>query len=262
MTFCLGMRCSEGLLASADSRITSGTEISMAKKISVHQIANHSLFVLTSGLRSVRDKAITYFEHRLQDPATSLSRMYLAANAFAEEVKRVRKEDSQWLRESGLSFDLHCIVGGQLEDDDEPHMFLVYPEGNWVEVGRGTPYVIIGDTRYGKPILDRLWTYRSTLPEALRVGLIAFNDTKTSAANVDYPLDVVLYRPGTFEIKEARFGEKEMEPLMVRWNDAIHSAAIQMSSITDGFFENLDKAPPANTHFGDQSWTARGTTWP
>ena len=65
MTFCLGMKCKEGLLAIADTRITSGSEKSFAKKISVHQYSNHSMFILTSGLRSLRDKAITYFEERL-----------------------------------------------------------------------------------------------------------------------------------------------------------------------------------------------------
>jgi predicted proteasome-type protease len=91
--------------------------------------------------------------------------MYQAANAFADEVRKVRSEDAQWLISSNLSFDLHCIIGGQLEQDDEPHMFLVYPEGNWVEVRTGTPYVIIGDTRYGKPI--RLPGGRRALPPRL-----------------------------------------------------------------------------------------------
>lgn len=262
MTFCLGMKCKEGLLAIADTRITSGNEISTAKKVSVHQVANHSMFILTSGLRSLRDKAVTYFEHRLENDEAAMDRMYLAANAFAEDVRQVRMEDSQWLVESGLAFDLHCIVGGQLEQDDEPHMFLVYPEGNWIEVRTGTPYVIIGDTRYGKPVLDRLWNFNRTLQEALRVGLLAFNDTKTSASNVDYPADAVLYRPGSFEIKEARFTEEDLAPLNEQWNQAVQAAAGQMAHITDHFFSDLDNSPPAHTHFGDTQWAAQGTSWP
>ncbi len=256
------MKCQEGLLAIADTRITSGNEISMAKKVSVHQIANHSLFILTSGLRSLRDKAVTYFEHRLVDDPENLSMMYQAANAFAEDVRSVRTEDSQWLVESGLNFDLHCIVGGQLHEDDEPHMYLVYPEGNWVEVRTGTPYVIIGDTRYGKPILDRLWRHNRPLNDALRIGLIAFNETKTSASNVDYPADAVLYRPGTFEIKEARFSADELAPLDRNWGHAIEAAANQMSSSTESLFSELDSAPPAHTHFGDSEWAAKGVSWP
>ena len=262
MTFCLGMKGQDGLLAIADTRITSGNEISTAKKISVHQVSHHSMFILTSGLRSLRDKAVTYFEHRLLEDPGNLKMMYQAANAFADDVRRVRTEDSQWLTESGLAFDLHCIVGGQLEADDEPHMYLVYPEGNWIEVRTATPYVIIGDTRYGKPILDRLWRYDRSMQDALRIGLIAFNETKTSAANVDFPADVVLYRPNTFEIKESRLTAEELAPLDRIWNEAVEAAASQMSDVTNGFFAELDAAPPAHTHFGDTQWAAKGTSWP
>ena len=145
MTFCLGMKCREGLLAIADTRITSGTELSTAKKISVHAYQQHSMFILTSGLRSVRDKAITYFEERLDRSGAgvpSLTRMYMAANALAEEIRRVRREDGEWLAGDGLFFDLHCILGGQLEDDQEERLYLIYPEGNWVEVRASTPYVL------------------------------------------------------------------------------------------------------------------------
>ena len=175
MTFCLGMKCQEGLLAIADARITSGTELSTAKKISIHQHAQHSMFILTSGLRSVRDKAITYFEERLQDESAHFTKMYQAANALAEEIRRVRREDGEWLAGDGIFFDLHCIFGGQLEGDDEQRLYLIYPEGNWVEVRAATPYVIIGESRYGKPILDRVWNYEQGLFDALRVGLLGWS---------------------------------------------------------------------------------------
>ena len=93
MTFCLGIKCESGLVAIADTRITSGSEVSTAKKIAVHQGERHAMFVLTSGLRSVRDKAITYFEERLQNGA-NLARAYEAVNALAEEIRRVHDEDN------------------------------------------------------------------------------------------------------------------------------------------------------------------------
>jgi putative proteasome-type protease len=171
------MKCDEGLLAIADTRITSGNETSIAKKISVHQFPSHSMFILTSGLRSVRDKALTYFEERLAQEEFKLERMYKAANVLAEEIRRVRAEDEPWLAESGLKFDLTCIFGGQLEGDTEHRLYLIYPEGNWVEVQAGTPYVIIGESRYGKPLVDRVWTYERSLAEALRTGLLSFDAT-------------------------------------------------------------------------------------
>ena len=112
MTFCLGMRCEEGLFALADTRITSGTEMSSARKISIHQYEQHSMFIMRSGLRSIRDKAITYFEERLKSEK-HLDRLYKATNALAEEIRKVRTEDMEWLMQGGLLFDLHLIFGGQ-----------------------------------------------------------------------------------------------------------------------------------------------------
>src|SRR6185295_8354576 len=107
MTFCLGMKVREGLLAIADTRITSGTETSLAKKITAYQGLGsaHSMFILTSGLRSVRDKAITYFQERLVADGGSVDRMFKAANILSEEIRRVRAEDERWLEEGGLQFD-------------------------------------------------------------------------------------------------------------------------------------------------------------
>ena len=251
MTFCLGMKCQEGLLAIADTRITSGTELSTAKKISIHQYEQHSIFILTSGLRSIRDKAITYFEERLKLAEPKLDRMYKAANALADEIRRVRTEDKQWLVDSGLSFDLHCLIGGQLDGDDEAHLYLIYPEGNWVEVRTATPYVIIGESRYGKPILDRVWRYGAPLEQALQVGLLAFDATKTSASDVDYPVDVVLYRPDTFSLHEQRYTGDDLDPLRRNWQQAIEQAVRGTERVVAPLFARLESAPPARTHYGD-----------
>jgi putative proteasome-type protease len=250
VTFCIGMRCTEGLFALADTRITSGTEMSSARKISIHQYEQHSVFIMTSGLRSIRDKAITYFEERLKGEKDR-DRMYKAANALAEEIRRVRTEDMEWLAQGGLHFDLHCIIGGQLSGDDNPHMYLIYPEGNWVEVRAGTPYVIIGESRYGKPVLDRTWRYNRTLADALRIGLLAFDATRTSASDVDYPVDAVLYRAGTFEMREQRFTGEDLVPLRQFWQSAISQAVEEAEPTTRHLFDRLDESPAAITRYGD-----------
>ena len=247
------MKCRDGLLAIADTRITSGTELSMAQKISIHTYDQHAMFILTSGLRSVRDKAITYFEERLKDESEHLTRMYMAANVLAEEIRRVRREDGEWLAGDGLSFDLHCIFGGQLEGDDEPRLYLIYPEGNWVEVRAATPYVIIGESRYGKPILDRIWRHSGSLEEALQVGLLAFDATRTSASDVDVPVDVVLYRNGTFELHEQRFEQDDLEPMRKKWGAALAAGVAQTRPDAATLFSRLDAAPAAQTHYDDAS---------
>ncbi len=248
MTFCLGMKCDEGLLAIADTRITSGTEASLAKKITVHQGERHAMFVLTSGLRSIRDKAITYFEERLDQDEPGLVKMYEAANALAEEVRRVREEDSRWLIEGGLAFDLHCIIGGQLEEDDEPHLYLLYPEGNWVEVRSGTPYVIIGESRYGKPILDRVWRHDQPLRNALRDGLLAFDATVTSASDVDPPLDTVLYLNDSYEMNERRFETDELQPIREFWGERMREAVDATTELVDPLIAEIEGSPVAPDH--------------
>ena len=248
MTFCLGMKCDEGLLAIADTRITSGTEASLAKKITVHQGSQHAMFILTSGLRSIRDKALTYFEERLSHSEADLTKMYEAVNALAEEVRRVREEDSRWLIEGGLAFDLHCIIGGQLENDVVPHLYLLYPEGNWVEVRSGTPYVIIGESRYGKPILDRVWSHEQSLRNALRDGLLAFDATVASASDVDPPLDTVLYRSDTYRMHEHRLDAEALREIHDRWGQRVREAVEDVTDLVDPLYAEIEQSDVAANH--------------
>lgn len=224
MTFCIGLKCEEGLIAIADTRVTSGSAVITGKKIAVHQNGEHAMFTLTSGLRSVRDKAITYFEERLAADEPNLDRMYKAANLLAEEIRRVYLEDAEWLSRSGLVFDLHCIIGGQMQGDTDHHLYLIYPQGNWVEVTVGSPYAVIGETAYGKPILDRAWRFDGTLERALRLGLLSFDATRTSASDVGPPVDAVLYRHGSFHMREQRFTAEELQAISDYWRSAIEAA--------------------------------------
>ena len=89
MTFCVAMKVEGGLVGIADTRITSRNEYITARKVSVHQHGRHSMFLMTSGLRSVRDKALTYFEETLQENDETFDKLYKAVNAFAEQVRRV-----------------------------------------------------------------------------------------------------------------------------------------------------------------------------
>lgn len=261
MTFCLAMKCSDGLLAIADTRIMSGSEMSEAKKISVYGSRSHALFILSSGLRSVRDKTLTYFDDRLEHGDEQFDRMYKAVNAFAEELRRVRAEDATWLEDGGLHFDLMTIIGGQLEGDREHQLYLIYPEGNWVEVSAGTPYVIIGESRYGKPLLDRVWCYEASLADALRDGLLAFDATRTSSAGVDYPADVVLYRRDSYSLLEQRFSSDDLQPIAEHWMGAIRNAVSQSSALVAPLFAALENGA-ALEPAGVDRWSARGQAHP
>lgn len=240
MTYCLGIKVRSGLVAIADTRLTSGTEVSSNRKITVHEVEHHSLFVMTSGLRSVRDKAITYFREVLAEQDRSFNKLYKAVNAFGEQVKRVAKEDKDSLIASGLNFNLNAIVGGQLEDDDEHKLYMLYPEGNWVEVDSGSLFKVIGNSGYGKPLLFRSLNYDASLAEALKIGFLAFDATRVSANDVDYPLDVVIYPNNSFHMIEHRLEKEDMDEISHQWSALLNNSVRKLPTYwMDPIFEKI-----------------------
>lgn len=215
MTYCLGIKIRDGLVAIADTRITSGTDTSVKQKIYVRQKGKYSLFIMTSGLRSVRDKAIVYFKEQVE--LEEHDKLYKAVNAFGQQVKRVAMEDREALEKAGFKFDLHTIIGGQLRDDEEHKLFLLYPEGNWVELGMGAPYVVIGNSGHGKAILNRTLNEDSNLRAALKAGFLSFDSTRVSSSNVDFPIDVIVYRRDSFALVEHRYEEQDLNHISTEW---------------------------------------------
>jgi putative proteasome-type protease len=243
MTYCLGIKVKEGLVAIADTRITSGTDTTEKKKIYIQQKDKSSLFIMTSGLRSVRDKAVLYFKERMDD-GIEYNKLYKAVNDFGEQVKRVAREDKAALEASGFRFNLNTIIGGQFKDDDEHKLFLLYPEGNWVELGQGAPFVIIGNSGHGKAILNRTLTNDSSMHLALKSGFLSFDSTRVSANDVDFPIDVALYRNNSFEMIEHRYTKKDLEQISEQWAEELKEA---LNRIPDGWMENaFSKVNSAN----------------
>jgi len=228
MTFCLGMIVREGIVGIADSRVTSGNEIISAQKVSVYRQGRGSLFIMTSGLRSLRDKTVTYFDEAMAARSEPFDRLFKAVNTFAEQLRQVSKEDKQALAESGLHFDLYALVGGQLENDHEHLLYLVYPQGNWVEIGKGTPYQIIGSPAYGKPVLDRTLQYEDSLRFALKVGCLAFDSTRISAADVDYPIDVTICAKNSYQITEHRYCKEDLAPISDWWQERLRNSVREL----------------------------------
>lgn len=224
MTYCLGIKLKAGLIAIADTRITSGTETTSAKKVYLYQKEHHCVFLMTSGLRSVRDKALTYFQEVMEENEKAFDKMYKVVNAFGAQLRKVAEEDRSYLENAGLSFNLHTIVGGQLQHDDEHKLFLLYPEGNWIEITASSPFVIIGNTGYGKPILNRTLTYESEIKEALKTGFLSFDSTRVSANDVDFPIDVVLYKPNSFHLVEHRYEKQDLQEVSRQWAEELKTA--------------------------------------
>lgn len=228
MTFCAAFKIDEGLVGISDTRLTSGTERTTARKVTIHQHGKHSMFLMTSGLRSVRDKALTYFEEVLEEQDSHFDKLYKAVNAFAEQVRVVAKEDKEALKEAGLDFNLFSIIGGQLEKDKEHKLFMLYPQGNWVEVGKGSPYFLIGESSYGKPILDRVLRVDTPMNMALKLAYLAFDSTRISAVDVDFPIDVVLYKRDSYEIVQHRFERSDLQHLPELWQESLRKSVEDM----------------------------------
>lgn len=226
MTFCIGIKTKTGIVALSDTRISSGLGVSTSKKIQSYQNDNNSFFIMSSGLRSIRDKVIHYFEDASEE--NSVDKLYKVVNLLGNTVKKVRHEDMDSLVESKFTFDAHFIIGGQCSKDKKSSLFLIFPEGNWVEASDESPYAIIGNTGFGKPILRRLLHEEVTFDLAVKVAFLSFDATFKNASDVDFPLDFALYKNDTFTIQEFRKEEIDLAGISHQWNDVLTKAALNL----------------------------------
>ena len=223
MTFCVGLRVREGLIALGDTRIVKGDEHVIKSKLSFSTNGSSHWWLMTSGLRSIRDKAIVYFEQVTSQEHQKQKNLFELANCFGEQIRRVRSEDGSSLANSNYSFNLHAILGGQLENDPTTKMFYIYPEGNWIDSSEESPYFIIGRTHYAKPILDRLLRYETPIRSALALAYLAFDATRSSVTDVDFPVDMILSNALVGQTTFRRFLEKELSPVSQWWNQELAS---------------------------------------
>ena len=166
---------------------------------------------MTSGLRSARDKTITYLDEALEHSDEPLDRLYKAVNLFSRELREGKGgRTGEALSESGVPFNMYSIIGGQFEKDPEPQLFprlsAGQPGSTWETT---SPYVIIGESKYGKPIIKRTLTYDTSLDTALRIAYLAFDSSRINTIDVDFPIDIMVYRTNSFHLEQYRFSENE-----------------------------------------------------
>ena len=226
MTYCIGIKSKNGVVALADTRISSGLGVSTSKKIKTYENGENSFFIMSSGLRSIRDKVIHYFEDAFDE--NHPTKLFKVVNLLGDIIKTVRDEDLISLNKSNFAFDAHFIIGGQCEKDEQSSIFLVFPEGNWVEVSDESPYAIIGNTGFGKPILRRLLHSDISDDMAVKIAYLAFDATNKNASDVDFPLDFVLYKNNSFAFKEIRKTEEDLKAFSTEWNNKLKTAAMDL----------------------------------
>lgn len=221
MTYCIGVKLKRGLLALSDTRINSSVGITSARKMTTFQTESGSFFMMASGLRSVRDKMLVYFREELQARGHQFEKMHEIANLMGEKIRKVAAEDKHFLTQEGYSFNIHGILGGQLKAGDIPRVYLVFPEGNWVEVSDDTPFTIIGNAQYGMPILSECLTQQTEWQEALKLILLSFHQTAQNAADVGYPVDVCWYENDSFHLHLQRYTAEDVQPLTTGWKKEV-----------------------------------------
>ncbi len=221
MTLCIAIACRDGLVALADTRISKGAEILNKGKLATHAVSERSFFSMTSGLRSIRDKALIYLDEAVAAMDPSPQRLYQIANLLGEQLRRVRVEDGSELARSALQFNLHAIIGGRLPGDRAPALFLIYPEGNWIEVNQDSPFFVIGRTTYGAPLLARNLRYDMSLREAAMWATMAFDLTTSSASDVDFPIDIVVLANGDNDLRRQRYERDDVAAICKAWHASV-----------------------------------------
>ena len=207
MTYCIGIRLNAGLVFLSDSRTNAGIDqISTFRKMIVYEKPDDRFMVLLSAgnlsiSQSVRE--ILQLEKLPrgpdQPPLTiwNAESMFDAARVLGAAVRRVYQQDGPSLQAAGVDFNASMIFGGQIKGE-AMRLFLVYSAGNFIEATRETCFLQAGESKYGKPILDRVLRPTTPLDEAAKCALVSMDSTLQSNLSVGLPLDLLVYREGEF----------------------------------------------------------------
>lgn len=235
MTYCLAMLVREGLAMLADTRTNAGVDdVSSYRKLHVTRVPGERTLVLaTAGSLSVSQTAVSLLHQGVADPETgrretleTVDGVMGAARLVGAAVRKVR-DDFKPDPDQQVGLDVSVLVGGQMLGEPM-RLFLVYSAGNFIECGQETPFLQVGEHKYGKPILDRALTFDTPLREALKLGMLSMDATLRSNVAVGLPMDVLALRRDALDAEIDRRVEAEdpyFSDLGARWSAALRSAA-------------------------------------
>jgi putative proteasome-type protease len=205
MTYCIGIRLNAGLVFLSDSRTNAGVDqISTYRKMIVYERPGDRFMVMLSAgnlsiSQSVRELLqVEKIDNGPHEPPLTIwnaPSMFDAARVLGATVRRVYAEDAASLKNAGVEFNTSMILGGQIRGE-AMRLFQVYSAGNFIEATRETCYFQIGESKYGKPVLDRLITPITPLETAAKCALVSMDSTLKSNLGVGLPLDLLVYRQG------------------------------------------------------------------
>jgi len=200
MTYCVGLLVDTGLVMLSDSRTNAGVDqINTFRKMSTFQQPSDRVLVLMSaGNLAISQAVVNLLQESPEGsvertPIYQASNMFNAARVVGEALRTIHERDAESLKEQGHEFNGTFILGGQIRGE-EPRLFHIYSAGNFIESSVDTPYFQIGESKYGKPIIDRVITRSSSLPQAAKCALVSMDSTIRSNLSVGPPLDLAIIR--------------------------------------------------------------------
>jgi len=245
MTYCLAIALDEGLVFCSDSRTNAGPDrVSTYSKMHRFSVpGDRSLVILTAGNLATSQAVIAQLQRDLEENAefnifnaryVSDVADYLGTLSLAEQDKYAKKGGPN----AGFNATASFIIGGQIKGHEQ-ELYMVYPEGNHITASDLYPYLQIGETKYGKPILDRIIRPDTPVETAMRCALVSIDSTMRSNATVGPPLECLFYRRGSLEPQARYFKLEENHPYLAQlrqsWDDNIRSAFEELPSLSAMF---------------------------
>lgn len=235
MTYCCGMLVADGLVMIADTRTNAGLDnISTFRKLHLFEKPDGKVMMLASaGSLSVTQTVVSYLREGLENPRTGATESLLdcasmldAASLVGRAVRTVIRNFTDDPEMNQSNFQVTFLFGGQIAER-RLRLFMIYTEGNFIEATEDTPYLQIGEHKYGKPVLDRAVTFQTDPQIALKLGLVSMDSTMRSNLSVGMPIDIALLRRDALKLEiNHRIDETDSYFANMResWSDALRAA--------------------------------------
>lgn len=243
MTYCCALRLKEGMIFISDTRTNAGVDhISVFRKLHTFGVEGERFIVIqTSGNLATTQSVIGHLKNDLDQSLEpniySVNTMFEVAELIGHTLKKVITEiTADTLEQSNYYCSL--LVGGQIQGQDI-QLYNIYPQGNFICATGDTPYFQIGESKYGKPILDRALSYDMPLSDALRCSLISFASTLRSNVSVGMPLDALVYKKDTLAMPEGkRISEDDpyFTSISKQWSELLKKGLQELPQPTNDYF--------------------------
>lgn len=246
MTYCVAIRIEEGMIFASDTRTNAGIDnISTFRKMFQYSIEGERVLVLQTAGNLATSQAVFNklqyaidqgWERTLHTAPTLFDAAQLVGECLREETVRAQNIAQN---NNSHSFTSTFLLGGQIKGQ-APEVFMIYSEGNCIQTTYDTPFFQLGESKYGKPILDRSVTYHASMQEALRATLISFDSTLRSNLSVGLPIDLIIYRNDTLTVpKGHRITERDeyFQLLREKWSEGLRQILLSFPHSPNEYWE-------------------------